>query len=371
MEKKIYVVKPSLPPMEEYVKEISDMWDTGILTHTGPKHRKLQKELEEYLDIPCVSIFANGHLALELGIKALGLKGEIITTPFTFGSTTQAILRNGCTPVFCDIREDDFTIDCDKIEQLITDKTVAILPVHVYGNICDVDKIQKIADKYKLKVIYDGAHAFGEKYNNIDVSNFGDFTMYSFHATKVFNTVEGGCIAFKDAGLVQYLDGLKQFGQIVGTDKTPYIGTNAKLTEMHAAMGLCNLRHIKEYIDLRKRVVNRYRERLSGINGIKLSVVQETVDTNAAYFPIVFEKEKTGIGCEDIAENLKEHNIYVRRYFRPLTSEFEIVREMGIEADVPIAKYISERVITLPCYSDLEIEDVDRICDIILETMNK
>jgi dTDP-4-amino-4,6-dideoxygalactose transaminase len=370
MEKKIYVVKPSLPPLEEYVNEIRDMWDTGILTHTGPKHQKLQKELEKYLNVPNISIFANGHLALELGIKALELKGEIITTPFTFGSTTQAILRNGCKPVFCDIREDNFTIDCDKIEDLITDKTVAILPVHVYGNICDVDKIQKIANKHNLKVIYDGAHAFGEKYNDINVSNFGDFTMFSFHATKVFNTVEGGCIAFKDNSLVQYLNGLKQFGQIVGSDETPYVGTNAKLTEMHAAMGLCNLKHIDEYIKLRREVVQRYRDRLVGISGIKLSAVQEEVESNAAYFPVVFEKEKTGVSCEYIANQLEKNNIYVRRYFYPLTSEFEVIKNMGIQSDVPIAQYISERVITLPCYSDLKLEDVDRICDIILDTLN-
>jgi len=366
MAKNIYVVRPSLPPLEEYVEEIKDMWETGIMTHTGPKHQKLQKELEAYLEVPNVSIFANGHLALELGIKALGLQGEIITTPFTFGSTTQAILRNGCTPVFCDIREDDYTMDCDKLEALITDKTVAILPVHVYGNVCDVERIQAIADKHNLKVIYDGAHAFGEKYKGIDVSNFGDFTMFSFHATKVFNTVEGGCITFKDGSIVQYLNGLKQFGQIVGTDATPYVGTNAKLTEMHAAMGLCNLKHIEEYLELRRKVVARYRERLSGIEGIKLSVVQDDVKSNAAYFPVIFEKEKTGISCEMVTEELKKHNIFVRRYFYPITSDFEIIKEMGIESDVPVAEYMSERVITLPCYSDLALEDVDRICDVIV-----
>lgn len=365
-EKPIYVVKPSLPTLEEYVEEIKDMWETGIMTHQGPKHQKLQKELKEYLEADNITLFANGHLSMELGMEALNLSGEVITTPFTFASTTQAILRNGLTPVFCDIKSNDFTIDCDKLESLITEKTCAILPVHVYGNVCDVERIQQIADKYNLKVIYDGAHAFGEIYKGKNVANFGDMTMFSFHATKVFNTVEGGCITYKDKGLTQHLEGLRQFGQIVGTESTPYIGTNAKMTDMHAAMGLCNLVHFDEYIEKRKQIVERYRERLSGVEGLKLSIVQDNLKSNYAYFPLVIEEEKTGVSRDMVIEKLKEHNIFVRKYFYPLCSDFECIVENGIQSDVPVAKYISDRVITLPDYSDLTLDEADEICDVIL-----
>lgn len=275
-------------------------------------------------------------------------------------------MRNGLKPVFCDIKSDDFTIDCDKIESLITEKTCAILPVHVYGNICDVERIQQIADKYHLKVIYDGAHAFGELYKGENAANFGDMTMFSFHATKVFNTVEGGCIVYKDGTLTQHLEGLRQFGQIVGTESTPYIGTNAKMTDMHAAMGLCNMKHFDEYIAKRKKVAERYRERLSDVEGLKLSVIQDDVISNYAYFPLVIEEEKTGVTREQVMEKLKEHNIFVRKYFYPLCSDFECIVEQGIKSDVPVAKYISDRVITLPDYSDLKLEEVDKICDVIV-----
>lgn len=365
--KPILVVSPSMPPFEEYVEEIRDLWETKYLTHTGPKHVKLQAELEKYLNADYVSLFANGHLALELGIQALGLTGEVITTPFTFGSTTQAILRCGLTPVFCDIKEDDYTIDPKKIEALITEKTSAILPVHVYGNICEAEEIQKIADKYNLKVLFDAAHAFGELYKDVNVSRLGDMSMYSFHATKVFNTVEGGCLTFRDDDKVQLLNGLKQFGQILHTDEVPYIGTNAKMTEIHAAMGLCNLRHVDEYIAKREKVVECYRERLSRIPGIRLCPVQKSVKSNFAYFPVVFESKYGGADRDLIAEKLAEQNIFARKYFYPLTSDFECCAGLGIKADVPVAKYISDNVLTLPCYSDLECKDVHRICDIILE----
>lgn len=363
----VYVTRPSLPPFDEYISEIKDIWETGIMTHQGPKHVKLQHELEDYMGAKNVTLFANGHLALELGIEVLGIKGEVITTPFTFGSTTQAILRNGCTPVFCDIKETDFTIDPEKIESLITDKTRAILPVHVYGNICDVERIQNIADKHGLSVIYDAAHAFGEKYKGVDISQFGDASMFSFHATKVFNTVEGGCLVYKNGYYRQQLEGLRQFGQIVGTDETPYIGSNAKMTEMHAAMGLCNLKHMGEYISNRKKIVETYRKRLGGVDGVRLSTVDERIMSNYAYFPLIVEEEETGISRDDVINALKKENIHVRKYFWPLCSDFEIIKSMGIKSDVPIADYTSARVITLPCYSDLSMSDVDRVCDVILQ----
>lgn len=363
--KKIYVARPSLPSVEEFVEEIKDMWETGIMTHQGPKHNRFQAKLEQFMGVSNVTLFANGHLALELGLESWQLSGEVITTPFTFGSTTQAILRNGLTPVFCDIKEDDYTIDCDKLESLITEKTCAIVPVHVYGNVCDVERIQDIAERYHLKVIYDGAHAFGETYKGKNIAQYGDMTMFSFHATKVLNTVEGGCIAYADGSKTQYLEGLRQFGQIVHTDKVPYIGTNAKMTDMHAAMGLCNLKHFDEYIAKRKSVAERYREHLEGIDGLKLNVIQQDVVSNFAYFPIVLEEKNTGVTCDMVMEELAKHNVFVRKYFYPLCSDFECIKEMGIQSDVPVASYISKRVLTLPCYSDLELEDVDGICRVI------
>lgn len=366
-DKKIYVTSPSLPPLEEYVEEISSIWETGIMTHTGPKHVELQKQLEGYFSVENVALFANGHLALELGLEALEVTGEVITTPFTFASTTQAILRRGLKPVFCDVEPEFYTMDCDKIEDLITDKTTAILPVHVYGNICDVERIQGIADKHHLKVLYDAAHAFGESYKGTNVSRLGDMSMFSFHATKVFNTVEGGCLTFADSSKVQLLNGLRQFGQIVGTEVTPYIGTNAKMTEMHAAMGLCNLKHMDEYIEKRGRVMGRYRDRLKNVDGIKLCPVQEHVKSNYAYFPVVFEESKSGVTRQMVLDKLAENNIFARKYFYPLTSDFECCQEMGLKADVPNARYLSDRVLTLPCYSELALEDVDRICDCVLQ----
>lgn len=364
-ERKIFVVKPSLPPLNEYVKEIADMWQTGIMTHQGPKHNKFMDELKSFMGVDNLTLFANGHLALELGIESYHFDGEVITTPFTFASTTQAILRNGLKPVYCDIDKDDYTIDCDKIEDLITEKTVAIVPVHVYGNLCDVERLEELAKKYNLKVIYDGAHAFGEKYKDVDVSHFGDATMFSFHATKVLNTVEGGCLVYRDAKKTELLEGYRQFGQVVGTERTPYIGTNAKLTDMHAAMGLCNLRHFDEYIEKRRIIAEKYREELSGIEGIKVCPVQEDVKSNYAYFPLVFEETKSGIDRNMVINKLAEKNIYARKYFYPLCSDFEVIKELGIDSCVPIAKYISDRVITLPCYSDLALDDVERICNII------
>ena len=364
-EKNIFVTRPSLPSLEEYMEEIQDMWETGIMTHQGPKHNELQAKLEAYMDVPYITLFANGHLALELGLESLQMKGEVITTPFTFGSTTQAILRNGLTPVYCDIREDDYTLDCDKLENLITEKTCAIVPVHVYGNICEVERIQEIAEHHGLKVVYDGAHAFGELYKGKNIAHYGDMVMFSFHATKVLNTVEGGCLVYRDEKKTQYLEGLRQFGQIVRTDSVPYIGTNAKMTDMHAAMGLCNLRHIEKYIEKRKAVAERYRKHLTGIDGIKLTPVQKDVVSNYAYFPVVFEEQNTGVNRDMVMNSLAEHKIFTRKYFYPLCSDFECIRELGIHSDVPVATYISDRVLTLPCYSDLTLEDVDRICAII------
>ena len=363
----ILVTRSSMPSYEEYCEEIKDIWDSHWLTNMGVKHKELQKSLEKYLGVPHVVLYTNGHLALENALSVLNLPkgGEVITTPFTFASTTHAIVRNGLVPVFCDIREDDYTIDAEKIEDLITDNTVAIAPVHVYGNMCNVEEIERIANKYGLKVIYDAAHAFGVKYKGVSSANFGDVSMFSFHATKVFNTIEGGCVCFKEEKYVTLLNDMKNFG-IHGPESVQYVGGNAKMNEFQAAMGICNLRHLKGEIEKRKKVVERYRARLEGIEGIKLSVVQEGVESNYAYFPVIFDGYK--YTRNEVFEKLAEVGIGARKYFYPLTNSFECYRNYptaGTEK-TPIAQHMALRVLTLPLYADLSLEDVDKICDIIL-----
>lgn len=364
----ILVTRSSMPSYEEYCEEIKDIWDSHWLTNMGIKHKRLQTELEQFFGIPHVILYANGHLALENAIAAFNLPkgGEVITTPFTFASTTHAIVRNGLVPVFCDVNDQDYTIDVSKIEALISDRTVAIVPVHVYGNLCDVEAIDKIANKYGLKVIYDAAHAFGVEYKGTSSACFGDMSMFSFHATKVFNTIEGGCVCFNDDKWVQMLNDQKNFG-IHGTEEVTFVGGNAKMNEFQAAMGICNLRHLKEEIGKRRTVVEHYRERLSDIDGIKLSAVQDNVVSNYAYFPVVFDGYK--YTRNEVFAMLDEQGIAARKYFYPLTNSFKCYKDYptaGAEK-TPVAQYTALRVLTLPLYADLRISDVDRICDIILK----
>lgn len=361
----INVTRSSMPSFEEYAEEIKDLWESRWLTNMGVKHNELQNRLCDYLSVENVSLFTNGHLALEAVIAAMKLTGEVITTPFTFASTTQAIVRNGLIPVFCDINPDDYTIDVTKIEELITDKTSAIIPVHVYGNVCNVYEIEKIAKKHGLKVIYDAAHTFGVRVYDRGIGSFGDASMFSFHATKVFNTIEGGCVAYSDELLTDKLRIQKNFGM---QDNEHYseVAGNAKMNEFQAAMGLCNLRHVDEEIDKRKKAVQRYIERLSGIPGIKLWYEQENVKHNYAYFPVVFDESEFGKSRDTVAEQLAGKDIFARKYFYPITSEFECYKGMFYIQNTPVAKRISESVLTLPLYADLKNNDVDRICDIIV-----
>ena len=354
-----------MPSYEEYCEEIKELWDSRWLTNMGVKHRELEAMLKDYLNVPNVTLFTNGHLALENAIAAMRLPkgGEVITTPFTFASTTHAIVRNGLVPVFCDIRPDDYTIDADKIEAHITDKTCAIVPVHVYGNFCDVEKIEELARAHDLKVIYDAAHAFGARYKGVSAANFGDASMFSFHATKVFNTIEGGAVCYSDAGLSEKLNALKNFGQM-SAECVPYAGGNAKMSEFQAAMGICNLRHLDGEIAKRKAVAERYRERLSGAAGLRLNPIQENVEPNYAYFPVVFEAAFK-YSRDEVLSLLGENDIIVRKYFYPLTSSFDCYKELD-HGDTPVAEYVSNRVLCLPMYAGLPLEDVDRICDIIL-----
>lgn len=362
----INVTRSSMPPFEEYCEEISGLWGSRWLTNMGEKHREFQRRLEAYLHIPHVTLYTNGHLALENAIRAMDLPegSEVITTPFTFASTTHAIVRNHLEPVFCDISLEDYTIDVTKLEALITDKTSAIVPVHVYGNLCDVEGIGRIAAHYGLKVVYDAAHAFGVEYKGKSAASFGDAAMFSFHATKVFHTIEGGAVCYHDDRLVQMLDDMKNFG-IRGPETCEYVGGNAKMSEFQAAMGLCNLRHIDGEIGKRKRVYERYMECLSEQAGIRLNHVREDTKANYAYFPVMFD------GCrvrrDEVLRRLLEQGILARKYFYPLTSELECYRGF-VWADAertPVARFVADRVLALPMYADLADKTVERICEII------
>ncbi len=364
-EKQILVTRSSMPGLEEYVEEIKGLWGSHWLTNMGVKHGELTKKLIDYLKVDHVELMVNGHMALEMVLKALDLEGEVITTPFTFASTTHAIVRNNLTPVFCDIDPADYTMDVTKIEGLINEKTCAILPVHVYGNICNTEEIERIASNHGLKVIYDAAHTFGETCRGRGIASFGDASIFSFHATKVFNTIEGGAVCFKDDSLTGKLHDLRDFG-IHGQESVLSVGANAKMNEFAAAMGICNLRHIDDEIAKRKKVFEKYMERLRDINGIRLPVIQKDVERNYGYFPVVFEKESFGKNRDEVHAALVKDNIFARKYFYPLTSEFECYAGK-FRGNTPVAKNISENVLTLPIYADLKMETVDRICNIILE----
>ena len=370
MASRINVTKSSMPDFEEYCNEIKSIWDTRWLTNMGVKHNELETAMKEYLNVENISLMVNGHMALELGLQALNISGEVITTPFTFASTTHAIVRNGLSPVFCDINADDYTINVDLIENLITDRTVAILPVHVYGNICDVEAIDRIAKKYGLKVIYDAAHAFGEEYKGVGVLNFGDMSMLSFHATKVFNTIEGGAICYHKPEYRESIYKLRDFG-IKDEETVDGIGSNAKMNEFAATMGLCNLRHIEDEIEKRRKVVEYYRVKLEGLPGITLNKYNAVVKTNYAYFPIVIDEKKAGYTRNEMCEYLKTKNIYARKYFYPLTNDFDCFHNKYDVSRTPIALHISKRVMTLPLFADMTTAEVDRVCSAFYEWKDK
>ncbi len=367
MSGKINVTRSSMPAYEEYIEEIKDMWESHWLTNMGAKHVQLQRELEQYLDVEHIDLLTNGHMALELSLQAYHLKGEVITTPFTFVSTTHAIVRNGLKPVFCDIDPVDFTMDTQKLESLITENTCAIMPVHVYGNVCNVDEIERIAKEHNLVVIYDAAHTFGVKYKGRGIGSYGDISCFSFHATKVFNTIEGGAVCFNDAHqeIGDRIARLKDFG-IVDAEEVDEIGPNAKMNEYCAAMGLCNLRHVDEEIAKRKAVNDRYRMHLEGVEGLTLNPVQKDVVPNYAYFPVFFDQEKFGASRDEVFAALAEQGIGARKYFYPITTAFKCYKDIFDPNDTPIAYRMSYQVLTLPMYADLSLKDVDRICETVL-----
>ncbi|MHB8714170.1 MAG: DegT/DnrJ/EryC1/StrS family aminotransferase [Trichloromonadaceae bacterium] len=352
--KKINVTKALLPELKDYVKELEDLWDSHQLTSKGSKHNTLLEAIKERLEVSEASLFVNGHLALEAILEAYELNGEIITTAFTFPSTTHAIVRRGCTPVFADIKADDFTLDPKSIETKITDKTVAILPVHILGNVCDVEAIETIAKKHNLKVIYDAAHVFGTKLNDVGVGNFGDASMFSMNATKVFNTIEGGLLTYKDKDLTQKLDLIKYYGMESSEDIT-YIGSNLKMNEFQAAMGICNLPLLKQEITQRKQIAHKYVEELSKIDGIKVPSYKSNIEYNYAYFPILINHPT--ISRDEVYESLKDKGINAKKYFYPLVTDYACYKGK-YDHNLPISRIISEQALCLPLYGEMTEEEV-------------
>ncbi len=363
--KTILVTRSSMPPLDEFVKEIGLLWETHWLTNMGDKHLQLERDLVDYLDTDNIALFVNGHSALECVQEAMDLHGKVITTPFTFASTTHSIVRVGLTPVMADIREDDYTLDPEAVEALIDEDTCAIMPVHVYGNLCDTEAFADIAARHGLKLIYDAAHAFGVRKDGVSSANFGDASMFSFHATKVYNTVEGGAICFRDARLKPLLDQWKNFG-ITGTESVEYVGGNAKMNELCAAMGICNLRHVDEEIAKRKVVAEHYWERFDGVSGVTTCKPQPNITPNYAYMPVVFDPERFGATRDDVYAALMAVDIHPRKYFFPLVSDYECYEGLFDASATPVAQRVASQVLTLPMYADLPIEDIDAICDIVL-----
>ncbi|PRX35680.1 dTDP-4-amino-4,6-dideoxygalactose transaminase [Orenia metallireducens] len=366
----IFVTKSFLPPIEDYKKEIKKIWDSNWLTNNGPLHNEFKKKVSEYLKVKNSTLFVNGHLALDIAIKSLNLKGEVITTPFTFASTTHAIKMNGLKPVFCDIELVSYNIDVTKIEKLITEQTSAIIPVHVFGNPCNVKKIRKIAQKYNLKVIYDAAHTFGVEIDGKGVGNFGDVSMFSLHATKVFHSIEGGILTYNNNNYKEKFDLFKNFG-ITGPEKVEVVGLNAKMNEFQAAMGIVNLKYIDDEIEKRKKIAYEYRKLLKDIKGIKVLEDIEGVKHNYSYFPILINENEFGINRDELFDKLNEYNIFPRKYFYPLCNEYDCYRDDYNIKETPNAKYVADRIITLPMYSQLSIDNIEKIVDIIKGIKNE
>ncbi len=364
---RILVTRSSMPTLDEYIEEIAPLWESHWLTNMGVEHEKLETALKRKLGVENLALFTNGHNALECILEAMVLPvgSEVITTPFTFASTVHAIKRKGLTPVFADVREGDLTLDPASIEKMITPRTCAIVPVHVYGNLCDVDTIQSIADKYGLKVVYDAAHAFGVERNGSSVAIFGDASMFSFHATKVFNTIEGGCVCFKDDSLYDTLNHWKNFG-ISGPEDVDFVGGNAKMNEFCAAMGVCNLRHFDDEIEKRRHVAERYWGRLEGVPGVRVFRPVAGVKSNYAYLPVLFDPVVFGATRDDVFGALAAAGVGARKYFYPLVSDYACYRSVYSSDRTPVAKKAANQVLTLPMYADLALEDVDRICDVVL-----
>ena len=369
-EKPILVTSPTLPPLSEFDDYLKDIWESRYLTNNGKYHKELERALCEYLGVKYISLFSNGTLALVTALQALRITGEVITTPFSFVATTHALWWNNIKPVFVDIESSKFNLDPEKIEASITPKTTAILPVHVYGNPCEVEEIKTIAQTYGLKVIYDACHTFGVTINGVPVLNFGDLSILSFHATKVYNTFEGGAIVCHDEGMKKRIDYLKSFG-FAGETTVVAPGINAKMNEFQSALGLLQLKYIDQAIQKRKEITMYYREKLKNIPGISFFEDDADVKYCYPYFPILVDQRAFGKSRDQLYEELKKHNIFGRRYFYPLISQFPTYRglESAQPGKLPVAEKVAQEVLCLPIFPDMQLEVVDRI-QLIIKNQN-
>ena len=364
-DKPIYVTRPWLPPLEEFQKGLAEIWASALLTNNGPVVQRFREELAEYCETENLCLFANGTLALQIALQGMGITGDVITTPYTFVATVHSLFWNKVRPVFVDIEPEHYTLDPDAVEAAITPWTSAILAVHVYGHPCRLEELERIARKHNLKLLYDAAHAFGVRVNGRPIGQFGDLSMFSFHATKLFHSVEGGMLTFGDATLRRRFDYLKNFG-FENETEVVMPGTNAKMNELQALMGRLVLKGMREIVEKRCQLASMYRSELSGIPGIRPAAPAEPgVEYNHAYFPIEVDETEFGISRDDLYNGLKEWNVFARRYFYPLVTDFPCYRGMVRENELPVARRVASRIITLPIFSDLALPDVVHICHII------
>ena len=364
-EEPIYVTRPFMPPLDEYVRGLEEIWENKWLTNDGPVLQRFEKQLSEYNDTNNLCLFANGTLALQIGLQGMGISGEVITTPFTFVATTHALYWNKIRPVFCDIEPDYFTLDPEKVEESITPWTTAILAVHVFGYPCQLDALAVIAKRHSLALIYDAAHAFGVRVNGKSIAHYGDLSMFSFHATKLYHSLEGGMLTFQDSGIKMNLNYLKNFGFKSQTEVV-MPGTNAKMNEMQALMGMQVLNYMDELIAKQKQIDIIYRERLHDLPGIQFCpALPESVRCNYSYIPVEIDEKEFGLSRDELFEKLKQYNVFARRYFYPLVCDFACYKSLSVSDPLTIARRVSERILTLPTYYDLRLDDVNRICDII------
>ncbi len=365
-EKPIYVTKPFLPPLDEFCKGLEEIWESRWLTNNGPILRRFTRELCNAMETENTCLFNNGTLALQIALQGMGISGEVITTPYTFVATTHSLFWNKIRPVFVDIEPEYYTIDPDKVEAAITPWTTAILAVHVYGHPCKLDQLADIARRHNIRLIYDAAHAFGVKVGNRPISHFGDLSMFSFHSTKLFHSIEGGMLVFREAGLKGLFDYLKNFG-IKNEVEVVMPGTNAKMNEMQALMGLHVLKYLDSAIQKREKITAVYRSRLREIPGIRLAPpLSGDIRYNYAYMPIEVDEKEFGMSRDALYEKMKEWNVYSRRYFYPLICDYQCYRSIPVNGSLPVARRVADRILTLPIYDSLELSDVETICDIII-----
>ena len=370
-DKPIYVTRPFLPPLEEFCGGLKEIWENRRLTNNGPIVQRFSRQLSGYFETDNICLFNNGTLALQIGLQGLDISGEVITTPFTFVATTHSLFWNKIRPVFVDIEPDYYTLDPEKVEAAITPWTTAILAVHVFGHPCNLKALADIAHRHKLKLIYDAAHAFGVRIQNKSLANFGDMSMFSFHATKLYHTFEGGMLSFQDPNLKEIFDYLKNFG-FKNEVEVVMPGTNAKMNEVQALMGCMLLKYVDDMIEKRRQITEIYRERLNNLPVIKLpKKLPNEVRYNYAYMPIEVYDNEFGLTRDQLYEELKKYNIYARRYFYPLVCDHPCYKSISINGSLKVAKQVASRILTLPIYSELSIEDVHKICDIIIELSSR